>query len=87
MGRQPTGTKPWNSPAINGGVRKEGAQQWRAMRTDLRGGVVPEGRLFLCANSWGEWFGIQGMFVMNFDDMERLLMDKGDACFFDEVAA
>ena len=33
----------------------------------------------------GEWFGIQGMFVMNFDDMERLLMDKGDACFFDEV--
>lgn len=72
-----------STTAVNGGVKPEGRNN--GGHAYLVYGVVPEGKLFLCANSWGEWYGIQGRFVVNFDDMDRLLTEKGEACFFDEV--
>ena len=75
--------KAMDTPAINGGVRPDGRNN--GGHAYLIYGVVPEGRMFLCANSWGEWYGIQGRFVVTFDDMDRLLTEKGEACFFKEV--
>ena len=41
--------------------------------------------MFFCVNSWGEQWGKGGKFVVTFGDMEKLLADVGEACFFRET--
>ena len=70
-------------PAANGagtptGYRM-GGHAW------LINGVNLKARLFFCVNSWGEQWGKGGKFVVTFGDMEKLLADAGEACFFRET--
>lgn len=42
--------------------------------------------MFLCANSWGTSFGINGSFSISAADMSRLMSEQGDACTAVEIA-
>lgn len=44
-------------------------------------GVLLEEKMFVCRNSWGRLWGIGGDFKVPFSDMERLLLQGGEACF------
>jgi len=37
-------------------------------------------RVFRAPNSWGREFGVNGVFEIGFDDMDRLIQEDGDAC-------
>lgn len=43
-------------------------------------GVNTKTRLALCENSWGDGWGLNGMFFLPFTDLERLLHEQGEAC-------
>ena len=80
------GTWWWSGmmePAANGAVTptgyRMGGHAW------LINGVNLKARLFFCVNSWGEQWGKGGKFVVTFGDMEKLLADAGEACFFKEI--
>lgn len=45
-------------------------------------GVDMERRRFILRNSWGRAWGLEGDCYMSFEDMEKLLKLRGDACFF-----
>ena len=45
-------------------------------------GVNLKCRYFKGVNSWGHKWGHKGTFRISFDDMEKLLLDEGVACFF-----
>lgn len=49
-------------------------------------GYDRETDLFLCANSWGPTFGINGFFFISAADFARLMREEGDACTAVEVA-
>lgn len=80
------GTWWWSNmmeTTINGAVsptgHRIGGHAWLINGLNLRA------KLFFCVNSWGEKWGKGGRFVINFSDMEKLLKDAGEACFFKEV--
>ena len=58
---------------------KMGGHAWLINGLNLRA------KLFFCVNSWGEKWGKEGKFIITFSDMEKLLKDAGEACFFKEV--
>ena len=58
---------------------KMGGHAWLINGLNLRA------KLFFCVNSWGEKWGKGGKFIITFSDMEKLLKDAGEACFFKEV--
>lgn len=58
---------------------KMGGHAWLINGLNLRA------KLFFCVNSWGEKWGMGGKFIITFSDMEKLLKDAGEACFFKEV--
>jgi C1A family cysteine protease len=36
--------------------------------------------LALCSNSWSDFWGKSGDFYVSFRDMERLILEDGEAC-------
>jgi hypothetical protein len=50
-------------------------------------GYDRETDMFLCANSWGQSFGINGSFSISAFDFARLMREEGDACTAVEVTA
>ena len=46
-------------------------------------GVNWEEKFFLCRNSWGSEYGINGDFYLSFDGMEFLLKNNGESVFFE----
>jgi len=43
-------------------------------------GVNVIDRMFRGKNSWGEDYGVLGRFWLSFDDMKKLMRDKGEVC-------
>lgn len=48
----------------------------------LTRGVDVRNNRFLCRNSWGINWGMAGDFFLRFEDMDRLIHERGEACFF-----
>lgn len=46
----------------------------------LCNGVSLKNKLFRLHNSWGAWWGKSGDAFINFDDMAKLLSERGEAC-------
>jgi hypothetical protein len=49
-------------------------------------GYNRETDMFMCANSWGASFGINGLFSISATDFARLMREEGDACTAVEIA-
>jgi hypothetical protein len=43
-------------------------------------GVDTRRALARCANSWGDGWGLSGEFLLPFRDLERLILEDGEAC-------
>ena len=71
---------PWYAamfnPAPNGlvtiGGEVAGGHEWLVVGYDLIEQVI------FAVNSWGREWGVNGTFVVGFDDMRRLLAEDGD---------
>jgi hypothetical protein len=48
-------------------------------------GVNTTARVFRMKNSWGRGWGIDGRASISFADMERLILDNGEACMAVQV--
>lgn len=58
---------------------REGGHAW------IINGYNANRRVFRAKNSWGRNWGVNGRFLLRFDDLERLIDEDGEACLAVEV--
>lgn len=73
---------PWHEamsrPDADGRIRAEG--EWLGGHAILARAVSVKARTFTLRNSWGPGWGRGGDAIISWDDLERLLLDGGEAC-------